>query len=881
LSGDGDLLQPLRDPSKLFADFVAVPASYVVFKDGSKCYAKNGSTGMIEYADADPVKVLEYAATSMASRGEKGVVYVKFPLSLKALARARRLSKDCGIQIVETRRRGVADVFAGGWGVVLNAPIYDPKDYDTTYDFPTLYGLKPDKARQLLRRALKVVEGDFLDVGAVIYLGGGEYSKSDTWYAGLRLMIEDLVDMGFKGFLISSYKYGYSPGDPAAQAPFNTNDYNSLVSEYTKLGKAIKGFEDYVVVGQRPPGFDWSKVPSNATFLQQLKQMWNDWLASKGYTPDDLKTLWSDYDPSTEPIGSVKLPMNDLANYPGTNDANLDADPRWYLFSQFVTEKLAQLYVDLGRACGVAVLPTDYMNEHGYRPILLGLLLKKLKEAGVEIYALGTEQAVTEAQARALWGDRYEPVSAPYLPVHVPTPIYALLYRRLDRGSFPTIWVLRDSVTYDSANDRLVPRTGEFYSLIWSYPTPRPHVTAVLRSVTPSAVFKPVARSVLVVMASHPSITPSPAVLDKVALLDIALADCDCVADADFEFLGVDIHRYDAVVLVYPVMIAAGGRPKLHSAFVSKFKEYLMKGGRVLLMVPADHVDYGWFDEHVRSQDTWLGGPIGFGDRYADFLNGEVLQCRRVLSLRGVGVGYSNATRVVNAYMGSDPLIATYTSNDWGYIGPSDLNVRSRVVSLAIDVGNRFIYASLHAQVDFMDIPEYVVKSMVRALKLVNAPLTMSEDGVVWYLNLPVAWKLPVTPDYRIKAYAWGGDLPVPSTARDVDLPSGTLGASNNPVQLHQMVFYRIPANTSVPAGRTRFKVYFSLAPRGASSPVVVAYYRNSGDVGKIYVHDVAPGGWTPPEWTYTNMYYIVIDNLTGASYTTAGEIYIAVFMPS
>jgi len=47
-------------------------ASYIVFTDGSKYYAKNGSTGMIEYSDTNASKVIQYAIDNA-----KGVIVVR------------------------------------------------------------------------------------------------------------------------------------------------------------------------------------------------------------------------------------------------------------------------------------------------------------------------------------------------------------------------------------------------------------------------------------------------------------------------------------------------------------------------------------------------------------------------------------------------------------------------------------------------------------------------------------------------------------------------------------------------------------------------------------------------------------------------------------
>jgi hypothetical protein len=44
-------------------------ASYIVYTDGSKYYAKNGSTGMIEYSDTDATKVIQYTVNNAPSGG--------------------------------------------------------------------------------------------------------------------------------------------------------------------------------------------------------------------------------------------------------------------------------------------------------------------------------------------------------------------------------------------------------------------------------------------------------------------------------------------------------------------------------------------------------------------------------------------------------------------------------------------------------------------------------------------------------------------------------------------------------------------------------------------------------------------------------------------
>jgi len=65
------MLQPLRDPSKLFTDYVVAPASYIIFQDDAgRIYAKNGKTGQIEFFGTDASKVIQNAINALAGRGK-------------------------------------------------------------------------------------------------------------------------------------------------------------------------------------------------------------------------------------------------------------------------------------------------------------------------------------------------------------------------------------------------------------------------------------------------------------------------------------------------------------------------------------------------------------------------------------------------------------------------------------------------------------------------------------------------------------------------------------------------------------------------------------------------------------------------------------------
>jgi hypothetical protein len=70
------MLQALRDPLRVFADFAVQQASYVVFTDRSMYYVKNGFTGQIEYSDGDASNVIQYAVDRLDGVG--GVVFVRY-----------------------------------------------------------------------------------------------------------------------------------------------------------------------------------------------------------------------------------------------------------------------------------------------------------------------------------------------------------------------------------------------------------------------------------------------------------------------------------------------------------------------------------------------------------------------------------------------------------------------------------------------------------------------------------------------------------------------------------------------------------------------------------------------------------------------------------
>ena len=70
-------LQTIRDPSIVFSDFAKIQASYIIFTDGIKIYAKNGNTGNIEFIDTDISNLLQNVINTLYSNYGGGKIFIK------------------------------------------------------------------------------------------------------------------------------------------------------------------------------------------------------------------------------------------------------------------------------------------------------------------------------------------------------------------------------------------------------------------------------------------------------------------------------------------------------------------------------------------------------------------------------------------------------------------------------------------------------------------------------------------------------------------------------------------------------------------------------------------------------------------------------------
>jgi hypothetical protein len=114
------MLQVLRDPLRVFADFVIQPASYTVFTDGSRYYAKNGFTGQIEYSDKDASNVFQYVVDRL--KGVGGMVFVRsgtymFSRSVRLWSSVHVVGEGRGFSVIDIGGR-----YLNSQGVVVKLP---------------------------------------------------------------------------------------------------------------------------------------------------------------------------------------------------------------------------------------------------------------------------------------------------------------------------------------------------------------------------------------------------------------------------------------------------------------------------------------------------------------------------------------------------------------------------------------------------------------------------------------------------------------------------------------------------------------------------------------------------------------------------------------
>ena len=205
-------------------------ASYIIFTDGQKYYAKNGSSGMIEYSDADASNVIQYAIDSLV--GKWGTVVLAPGIY--------RLSKTITMYPGIALRGFYAGWFTGseGFGTILvgnfNAPIIKVVNHPSYKDV-MLYTVFPYISELMVTSTapsgstnnhgiyISSENGVIHDMylrnvmvawckGHGIYIsGGGKYYITDSYSEGNELD-GIYIDSAWLVHIINNYIYGNRNG---------------------------------------------------------------------------------------------------------------------------------------------------------------------------------------------------------------------------------------------------------------------------------------------------------------------------------------------------------------------------------------------------------------------------------------------------------------------------------------------------------------------------------------------------------------------------------------------------------------------------------------------------------------------------------------------
>ena len=179
------------------------PYSYIVWTDGSKYYAKNGSTGQVEYSDADASRVIQYAIDKTVENDYWGAVFLKAGVYYLT----DTIYLWCGVGLVG-EKHGWADASGGRVTVYSGAVLYsnvnkpiikvavhpkwvgaDPKSYNSRKNFPFIrdiivYG--SNNPNYTAQNGIEITDEayiyDFImDKTFVAYTGGhGLYNRNPT-----------------------------------------------------------------------------------------------------------------------------------------------------------------------------------------------------------------------------------------------------------------------------------------------------------------------------------------------------------------------------------------------------------------------------------------------------------------------------------------------------------------------------------------------------------------------------------------------------------------------------------------------------------------------------------------------------------------------------
>lgn len=144
-------MQALRDPLRVFTDFVVRPATYTVFVDGDRYYAVNGRTGQVEYASDRASRAIQYAIDKTGELGGGKVllragsyylpygdsVYLRDGVIIEGEGATRLLMESVNLRIISVRDVAVRNIYIAPYGLAESAkdtgsPAYAGAGIDVT-----------------------------------------------------------------------------------------------------------------------------------------------------------------------------------------------------------------------------------------------------------------------------------------------------------------------------------------------------------------------------------------------------------------------------------------------------------------------------------------------------------------------------------------------------------------------------------------------------------------------------------------------------------------------------------------------------------------------------------------------------------------------------
>jgi len=149
-------------------------ASYIVYTDGSKYYAKNGDTGVVEYSDADVAKVIQYAVDRVVASGG-GKIFI---------------------------RRGVYNAYSQVWIKSAGRPVRVVIEGEGGAT-----GLAEESATRIIFRNLPLTNENSSTAVRVGYRYDDSGNEVGNWYSnGVKIKIRDLsihcYDTRLRGLVI-------------------------------------------------------------------------------------------------------------------------------------------------------------------------------------------------------------------------------------------------------------------------------------------------------------------------------------------------------------------------------------------------------------------------------------------------------------------------------------------------------------------------------------------------------------------------------------------------------------------------------------------------------------------------------------------------------